>query len=166
VFEDAFADLSMLRVQDLTQRDIKEYAKAELQSHPRWPKLCTKEPDKAPKLIRDISTKSSGVFLWVYLVTRSLKDGLSNGDSISDLQRRVDGFPSDLEDYFMHILGRLEPFYLQQTKKFFRIALERPAPLLPNSLNDAFHSRRDRSEMRRHGTQVEKPMQRSPRNLC
>jgi len=130
VFEDAFADLSMLRVQDLTQRDIKEYAKAELQSHPRWPKLCTKEPDKAPKLIRDISTKSSGVFLWVYLVTRSLKDGLSNGDSISDLQRRVDGFPSDLEDYFMHILGRLEPFYLQQTKKFFRIALERPAPLL------------------------------------
>ncbi|MCJ1397724.1 hypothetical protein MMC11_000920 [Xylographa trunciseda] len=130
VFEDAFTDVPMLRVQDLTQGDIKQYAKVELESHQRWSKLCKQEPNKAPELIHDISSKSSGVFLWVYLVIKSLKNGLRNGDSISDLQRRVDSFPSDLEDYFMHILGRLEPFYFHQAKKFFRVAIESDAPLL------------------------------------
>ncbi|MCJ1386458.1 hypothetical protein MMC17_009584 [Xylographa soralifera] len=120
VFDDGFKDVPMLRVQDLTQGDIKRYVETELRSHQRWPKLCAKEPNKATELVHDISAKSSGVFLWVYLVIRSLKDGLRNGDSISDLQRRVGSFPSDLE----------EPFYFQQAKKFFRVAIESDAPLL------------------------------------
>ena len=129
VFEDAFAELPMLCVQDLTHDDIKQFAGSTLGALPNWPQLCRDEPDKGPKLIDDISAKSSGVFLWVYLVIRSLKDGLRNKDSISDLQRRVDGFPSGLDEFFMHILGRLDPFYLQQTKKYFRIAIESGDPL-------------------------------------
>ncbi|MCJ1395091.1 hypothetical protein MMC18_007972, partial [Xylographa bjoerkii] len=134
----------MLRVQDLTKGDNKRYAKAELKSHRRWRKLREKEPNEAPKLIHDISAKSSGVFLWVYLVIRSLKDGLRNGDSISDLQRRVDSFPSDLEDYFMHILGRLEPFYFQQAKKFFRVYRKRSS----SSANNLLFPGRERSRIR------------------
>lgn len=129
-FQDAFGNCPMLRVQDFTKQDIKRYATGMLQSSPRWKQVCSKEPEKALGLIQDIRIKSCGVFLWVYLVVRSLLQGLRDGDRITDLQSRLGAFPSDLEDFFMHTLERLEPSYLQQAQKFFRIAIESSEPLL------------------------------------
>ena len=88
------------------------------------------EPDRAPTLIHEISTKASGVFLWVFLVVRSLREGLSNGDGITDLQERVDRLPADLEDYAMHILGGVDSFYVKQAAELFRMALDSDQDLL------------------------------------
>jgi hypothetical protein len=37
--------------------------------------------------------------------------GLSNFDRISDLQRRLDELPSDLEDFYTKVLDSINPFY-------------------------------------------------------
>lgn len=53
-------------------------------------------------LIADIGERAQGVFLWVYLNVRSLRDGLVNGDDLSMLQTRLHSLPTDLEEYFKH----------------------------------------------------------------
>ena len=55
--------------------------------------------------------------------------GLTNADRISDLQRRLNGLPADLEQFFLHILRSLDPFYLDQTSQLSRLALEARKPL-------------------------------------
>ena len=130
VFEDAFNKLPMLKVQDLTKDDIALYARSMLESHPRWNKLCTIEQVNGPLLISEITSKSCGVFLWVYLVIRSLRDGLRDRDRITDMRRRVNSLPSDLEDFFAQILERLDEFHFKEATQFFRIAIESQETLL------------------------------------
>jgi hypothetical protein len=48
--------------------------------------LKKEDPQNAPQFVTEIVDRTSGVFLWVKLVVRSLLDGLSNFDRISDLQ--------------------------------------------------------------------------------
>lgn len=130
VFQDAFKNCPKLILQDLTRNDIQIFAHDSLYNHPRFSRLLSLEPERAPMLVTDIVNKASGVFLWVYLVVRSLMEGLTNADRMSDLQRRLEGLPADLEQYFLHILTSLDQFYLQQASQLFRFALEARKPLL------------------------------------
>jgi hypothetical protein len=69
----------------------------------------------------------------VYLVVRSLVEGLYNDDRMIDLQRRVREFPEDLEDYFRHILISLDPIYREQTARAFQVSLCATRPLSPTN---------------------------------
>jgi heme oxygenase len=51
-----------------------------------------------------IVAQANGVFLWAFLVTRSLRENLSNGERIRDLNRRFSQLPSDLDQLFQHML--------------------------------------------------------------
>lgn len=90
VFEDTFKGCPGLSLQDLTHADIEHFVSAKLNAHPGFLEIQQREPKYAPRLISEIAGKASGVFLWVDLVLRSLLEGLTHGDSISVLQRRVD----------------------------------------------------------------------------
>ncbi|PGH13842.1 hypothetical protein AJ79_03410 [Helicocarpus griseus UAMH5409] len=109
VFEDAFRNRPSLRIEDLTHGDIKLYLTA--------------------KLITDITDKASGVFLWVYLVSGSLLSGLSDGERLSDLQRRLDSLPADLGKLFQKILGSLDPSHFERASQLFQIERAALAPL-------------------------------------
>jgi hypothetical protein len=80
-------------------------------------------------LITEITTKAQGVFLWIYLVVRSLHEGLTNCDSIEVLQRRIRALPADLEQYFRHILDSVDPLYRQSMIRTFHIASGAPKPM-------------------------------------
>ncbi|KAK3368129.1 hypothetical protein B0H63DRAFT_528511 [Podospora didyma] len=112
VFEQAFGEnlLAKLYIQDLTRNDILEYTRFRLSEHPRWPFLMIEE-SQSDLLIYEIEKSSSGVFLWVFLVTKLLRDGLTNRDSFSALYRRLKSFPIELEVFFKQILDSVEPFY-------------------------------------------------------
>ena len=73
-------------------------------------------------------SKAKGVFLWVFLVVRSLIAGLTNADRITDLRRRLRLLPADLESYFTHMLATIDTFYEQQTAQTFQIALHTAEP--------------------------------------
>lgn len=71
----------------------------------------------------EIVQKADGVFLWVFLMVRSLLDCFRNEDSLSTLKRRLRSLPSDLEAYFQHMLDGIEGVYRQQAAKTFQFTL-------------------------------------------
>ncbi|KAK5989405.1 hypothetical protein PT974_10924 [Cladobotryum mycophilum] len=138
VFTDAFSSntSSYLCVHHVTCGDIKRYTQCRLREHPRWTHLVNRTGN-AEALIEEITEKAQGVFLWVFLVTRMLRDGLTNDDSFSDLQRRVASFPSDLEKFFKHMIDTVDPFYHEKMATILRIALTAPRSL--DGLIYSFH---------------------------
>ncbi|KAF2004327.1 hypothetical protein P154DRAFT_485533 [Amniculicola lignicola CBS 123094] len=140
VFRDEFGTTSWkLTLEDLTRGDITRYVREQLKTHQRF-HLLRQRDQRYEDLVEQIVNKAQGVFLWVFLVVRSLMRGFTNADSIADLQRRVSLLPSSLEDYFRHIFDSIEDVYRIQTLKMFQYALHPPKnmphPLLVFSFLD------------------------------
>lgn len=125
-----------LFIHELTKDDIQLYTKENLEQSSRFLQLQDREPVAAESLARKISERSQGVFLWVYLVIRSLLRGLANRDEIRDLQQRLDELPSDLEEYFELMMSRIENVYRTRTARIFQtlIVAEGSLPLIALSL--------------------------------
>ncbi|KAF2476737.1 uncharacterized protein BDR25DRAFT_339639 [Lindgomyces ingoldianus] len=132
VFEDAFGKDSDQKfyLQDLTRGDIDRYVRSKLKQHPAW-KTLTHDDERYKAIATEIIEKAQGVFLWVFLVVRSLLEGLSNGDTLSLLQERLRRIPTDLRDFFKYMLDSLDPIYNQHVAHFFLAALDSdPLPLM------------------------------------
>ncbi|GAB1315626.1 hypothetical protein MFIFM68171_05836 [Madurella fahalii] len=137
VFKEHFGadDLSMIYIHDLTLGDIRRYATSELSQETGW--LTSKLHGDKKWIIDQITERAQGVFLWVYLVTRQLKEGLVNHDTTSDLRKRLDNIPTDLEEFFKKIIGSVEPFYHDKMAGTLKMALAAEEPL-PTAVY-AFH---------------------------
>ncbi|KAK1464752.1 hypothetical protein CMEL01_12107 [Colletotrichum melonis] len=96
-----------------------------LKEHPNWGEYSKAEHS----LVEEITKKAQGVFLWVFLVVRSVHESVTNGDAVSTLRRRVSQLPQDLETFFKHILKSIDPFYHPQMAQMFHIALQAEEPL-------------------------------------
>ena len=119
VFVNAFSSLdTVLHLEELTAYDIYQYASGHLAptgSRHRSPHI--------DDLVSEIVLKSQGVFFWVFLVTKSLEEGLSEGDSVKILQRRLAEMPSDLEEFFKSLLARLDKIYKSETSQVLKLAM-------------------------------------------
>ena len=113
LFEKAFGNNFMMKLQleVLTRNDIELYVHSKLVKDQLFSQLRAREEERCDKLVSEVVDKANGVFLWVFLIVRSLLQGLTNADRIVDLQRRLRYLPADLETYFEHTLGTLEDFY-------------------------------------------------------
>jgi energy-coupling factor transporter ATP-binding protein EcfA2 len=129
VFQDAFEHSPSLMLQDLTRDDIKAYVSSMLKADPAFALLQRREPIYARQLVTNIVSKSLGVFLWVRLVVSSLLAGMGHGDRISDLQRRLDLLPPELEQLYEKMLGSLDPFYLEHAAQLFILLEESCDPM-------------------------------------
>ena len=129
-FTDAFGQdpNHRLYMHELTKNDIQRYTTDRLQTHPRWEELLVDTPS-ADTLIQEIVQRATGVFLWVVLVTKLLRNGLTEYDCYLDLYKRLDTFPTDLQDFFRHILGGVEVFHQEKMATSLRIALAADGPL-------------------------------------
>lgn len=121
VFEEAFGQGRKLSLQDLTRPDIQHFVTSRLCAHPIFHQMQQREPECAIQLRDGIVVKASGIFLWVELVLRSLLAGLTYGDRISDLKRRLDSLPPELDDLIMKILSSLDSFYFEQAAQLFQL---------------------------------------------
>lgn len=112
VFVEAFGSNleQKLLLQDLTKEDIALYIKDKLREDRRFLKLM-EEDNRYLELIEDIVAKAEGVFLWVFLVVRSLSRGLTDDNDIRTLQIRVLHLPADLDEYFRRMLDTIEDVY-------------------------------------------------------
>ncbi|KAF4466114.1 small s [Fusarium albosuccineum] len=112
VFEKSFGNdgQESLDIHELTRNDIRNFINDQLQAHPRWIAEVSEDAalDKV-ELLDHIVAQANGVFLWAFLVTWSLREGLSNGESIRDLNTRFSQLPSDLDQLFKHMLGSVKP---------------------------------------------------------
>jgi hypothetical protein len=121
-FQHVFRGFPCLHLQDLTQRDIYKYVTEKLHSNNSFRTLARQDHKSASELITEILDAADGVFLWVKLVINSLLRGLRNLDDMSDLQRRLREFPTELESLYAHIMSKIEPCYLEWASKTFQIA--------------------------------------------
>jgi hypothetical protein len=116
-------------VHELTEGDIIKFAQIRLENHPRW-ETCGALPEDRSSLVRDIGHRAEGVFLWAFLVTRSLRDGPTNEDTMQELRKRLDSLPTDLERLFMHMLKNVDPIYHEKMAGMLQIAVHAKEPLI------------------------------------
>ncbi|KAH6673405.1 hypothetical protein B0J14DRAFT_666740 [Halenospora varia] len=121
IFQSVFLDVPGLKLQDLTQEDIKNYVNQKLGSERHMRSLLQQNPVDGNWLITEIVQRATGVFLWVILVVKSLIHGFRSGDSMQHLKQKLDALPVDLETLFTHIMERIEPEYQEEASKIFQI---------------------------------------------
>jgi hypothetical protein len=121
VFKVAFKKASKLQVQDLTYGDIERYVNDKLLGNAQMQQLCDLDPVGAPELVAEIVEKAAGVFLWVTLVVNSFLSGLTNGDSISYLRKRLEEMPSEIENLYGYMLSKIDPIYYEEARLLFSI---------------------------------------------
>ncbi|KAI1153726.1 hypothetical protein F4825DRAFT_473754 [Nemania diffusa] len=125
-FEEKFGkmDTRKLYMQDFNTVDITAYINDTFNEDENFQDLEGKDTYGAT-LIKEIVDASNGVFLWVFLVVRSFQEGLTNGDLLSDLQRRLKELPTDLNEYFKKILvSNVDEFYHGHSAQTFFVTLE------------------------------------------
>ena len=113
----------------MTKEDIILYVHDVLEENEAFRNLKRQEGVACASLVDEVVEKAKGIFLWVFLVVRSLTSGLRNADRIMDLQRRLRRFPSDLEGYYLHMLNNIDDNYQYQTAQTLLLALQAPEPL-------------------------------------
>lgn len=118
----------VLAVHELTTGDINNYTNDRLSQHPKWARFSLRE-NAASKLITEITHRADGVFLWVFLVIREMRNGLTNNDNLADLWKRLEALPTDLEKFFRHILMSVEDVYHEKMASTLLIALACENPL-------------------------------------
>lgn len=123
IFRETFGQMPQLRMQELNTPDIEVYVRDRLflRHDFQRARVATNDMDL---IMSEITEKSQGVFLWVYLVVRSLIEGLRNRDPVSLLMKRLSSYPSDLNEFFYDMFSSLDPIYHNKTAKMFLLTLE------------------------------------------
>lgn len=124
-FEEAYGRSkdTMLRVHELTEKDIIQYASDLLEKKINLGGgSSARGGDTKEKLMRGIVERADGVFLWVNLVVHSLSEGLTNADTIDTLRDRLDEIPRDLELLFKKILDSVDKNYWKESSMIFQMA--------------------------------------------
>ncbi|KAH7176930.1 prion-inhibition and propagation-domain-containing protein [Dactylonectria macrodidyma] len=117
----AFRTLPRLELQDLTREDIRAYVEEKIGNHPSMRSHKRRFPEESTSLLRELVQKSSGVWLWIILACRSIRSGFDDHDRLSEIRRRVDDLPPELEDMFMHMLGKVRKRHQQQGAQLMKI---------------------------------------------
>lgn len=108
-------------MQDLTDDDIKHYVRSNLEETEDFQEMSVWDPQDCQTLIEDVCQKSSGVFLWVVLVTQSLVKGLTDGEDIFELQDLLAALPNDLHRLFWKILENLDERNFPRACRLFKL---------------------------------------------
>ena len=104
-FEHHFRFSARLILQDLTFNDISLYVRERLKQEVTRVNNGIADTSME-KLASEITSRSDGIFLWVVLVTREVREGLATGDSFDTLLNRLKARPPEVHDLIAVILDR------------------------------------------------------------
>ena len=116
VFMNAFSPDRRLRLQDLTQKDMENYVQDKLKHIP--------DEANVTSLVKSITEKAQGIFLWVAIVVKRMRELIENGSKLNTLQRELDLLPQELDDLFEHILKSLSTSDRRRTYQTFAMLLK------------------------------------------
>lgn len=123
-FEKAFADQPKLRLQDMTRDSIRAYAHVQLLDEiQRRFKTDLSSQDQAKKLLNNIVWRADGVFLWVVIAVRDVREGLQDCADLNGLARAIEELPERIDDLYMRMLNRIKPAYRRDAARFLQIVL-------------------------------------------
>jgi hypothetical protein len=127
-----------LRVQDYSDHDVKKFIHDQLLDNTTFRQCMSHDSAGYHRLADYIRREASGVFLWVRLVVLKVLDGVENADRMSDLQRKVETLPLELESLFALILNSVDSDYREEQAQMLSIACHSftSLPLIAYSLLD------------------------------
>ncbi|EXJ65708.1 uncharacterized protein A1O5_11235 [Cladophialophora psammophila CBS 110553] len=99
-----------LRLQDLTEFDIKLYVEDKLVKNLATEdsqRLATLASEEMSELVEMVVDKAEGVFLWVSLAIESLLRGIRKDDDWETLCRRVEQLPEGIFNLYEHMWKRM-----------------------------------------------------------
>ncbi|KAF5612246.1 uncharacterized protein FSUBG_1565 [Fusarium subglutinans] len=140
VFMDEYDNDPNFRLQDLTRSDTQNYVRSRLSS--------LRDENLKLHLATEIPERSSGIFLWTYLVAKTIRNKMTHKATSDMLRQHLNTLPRGLESLFHHILQQLEPgdakktlriINALQTAKSNRLEL----PLLTITLLDKYDEDQD-----------------------
>ena len=105
-----------------TETQIRLYVRETLNQEPFFQDLRARN-QPYQDIIERLVEKAQGVFLWVFLAIKNVSNNVPHKDSVKDTSARIDAFPPDLEDFFMHTLDSTPPAAQTLTSKLFLMLL-------------------------------------------
>ncbi|KAL8918399.1 MAG: hypothetical protein Q9208_007369 [Pyrenodesmia sp. 3 TL-2023] len=117
IFRRGFAASPQLKLQDLNYPDIYKATVERLMPDLKAHVSCTQY--KLDSLVHQVVEKSQGIFLWADLMTKDLKKGARNADSIEELGERLERTPETLDGLYEHMLSGLDKAYLRDAARYF-----------------------------------------------
>lgn len=127
-----------LCLEELNCSDIIQFTEASLEKSTGFIHLRAVSPIQTQALVHAIADKAAGVFLWARIVVSMLLQGLEDGERLSDLRRRLESAPGDLEPLFEKMLDSIGPERIEHASQIFEIiqAAKTPVDLLSLSFAD------------------------------
>lgn len=126
VFLNGFSNERRLRLQDLTRADMELYVRNKL----RGPEIGDFEP-----LMYAIVEKGDGIFLWVALVVKTLRERIEDGHGLLRLESELDSLPRELENLLKSLLDSLDSLYKQRFYQLFTMLSESQASKVDGCLS-------------------------------
>ena len=141
-FTHAFRSPAMLRLEDLTRKDIRLYVSRKLER--AWRKSPAVD-DKywVSRMIDTILRKARGVFQWVHIVVGYLIQGLQSKDGLEELWERLDELPQEIEQLYAYMLEKIDRVHRKEVASYLQIILQVYRNPSISELTLAFYERRD-----------------------
>jgi hypothetical protein len=116
VFMNAFSNEQRITLQNLTRSDMTRYVLDKF--------LHMDRKEDQTKLTKAIVENAQGIFLWVTLVVKRIREQIENGVDLGTLHSEIDCLPRELNDLFEHILNSLVDSDLKAAYQTFSMVLE------------------------------------------
>ncbi|CAA9966178.1 P-loop containing nucleoside triphosphate hydrolase [Pyrenophora teres f. maculata] len=113
VFENMFAANQRIRMQDLTRNDMQRYVNDRLED--------ILDIGNRKDITRKIVERSDGIFLWVVLVVKALREGVEDGHDIVRFEKELDILPTEMEELFQYLLDSIPSHRRQAAYRLFAI---------------------------------------------
>lgn len=127
-FQSKLDQAPQLLMEMLTRRDMVDYINGQFTNSSEFQLMERFEKSSADALKDGIIMKASGVFLWVYVVVRTLLAGLRDGDRIKSLLDKLDSLPPELDQLFDNILRQqLSPEHRKEASELFQFMRANPS---------------------------------------
>ena len=123
-FKHELSSSPMLKLQDLTEPDIRRYVADKLEGAPLKASWVPYSSSKIEHLVDTIVQKAEGVFLWVRLAVRDQLEGIRNGDDAKQLRERLQILPTEIEEVYSHMLHGIDKVYRKEVAQYVRLVLD------------------------------------------
>ena len=123
-FKHELGSSPMLKLQDLTEPDIRRYVSDKLEGEPLKTSWVSNSSVRIKDLVDMIVQKAEGVFLWVRLAVRDQLEGIRNGDDAEQLRERLQILPTEIEEVYGHMLHGIDKIYRKEVARYIRSVLD------------------------------------------
>ena len=128
-FKHELGSSPMLKLQDLTEPDIRKYVSDKLEGPPLNASWVPYSSSRIKVAVDTIVQKAEGVFLWVRLAVRDQLEGMRNGDDAEQLHERLQILPIEIEAVYGHMLHGIDKVYRKEVAQNIRLVLNVPMGL-------------------------------------